>query len=360
MVRGSGRAVTREWNVGVVGYGWVTGAHITALQLIPGVRVAAVCSSRELDPEVLLRTHGVSIEVVHDLDALLGRDDIDVIDICSRSNLHSTQAIAAARARKHVIVEKPIALSLDELRGLQLAVRDSGVRTCVCFEVRFSPQFTATRSLLQQGLLGELHYAEVDYYDAVGPAFGQYEWNHLKVGGGSSLLSAGCHAVDSLLMFMGSEVTEVSSYATSSSHPEFARYEYPTTSVSIMRFDNGSIGKVALVLDAQQPYYLRVHLIGSQGTVLDGKVWSRQVDGLDRDRWTNLGVKLESSADVVEHPYLPQFEAFFAALNEDREMELTSLADAVPTFEVIFAADLSAEEGRPVQLNEIRAERGDG
>ena len=89
MVRGSGRAVTREWNVGVVGYGWVTGAHITALQLIPGVRVAAVCSSRELDPEVLLRTHGVSIEVVHDLDALLGRDDIDVIDICSRSNLHS-------------------------------------------------------------------------------------------------------------------------------------------------------------------------------------------------------------------------------------------------------------------------------
>ena len=257
-----------------------------------------------------------------------------------------------------MIVEKPIALSLDELRGLQLAVRDSGVRTCVCFEVGFA-QFTATRSLLQQGLLGELHYAEVDYYDAVGPAFGQYEWNRLKVGGGSSLLSAGCHAVDGLLMFMGSEVTEVSSYATSSSHPEFARYD-----TRPRRFP--SCVSTTAPSGRWHPSWMRSSrityesTIGSQGTVLDGKVWSRQVDRLDRDRWTNLGVKLESSADVVEHPYLPQFEAFFAALNEDREMELTSLADAVPTFEVIFAADLSAEEGRPVQLNEIRAERGDG
>jgi UDP-N-acetyl-2-amino-2-deoxyglucuronate dehydrogenase len=349
----------RQWNVGLVGYGWVTGAHITALQLIPGVRVAAICSSRDLDPAELEQRHGRPIEVVRDLDELLARPDIDVVDICSRSNLHASQAIAAARAGKHVIVEKPIALNLAELRDLEAAVRSSGVRTCVCFEVRYSPQFTATRSLLDIGMLGDLHYAELDYYDAVGPAFRQYEWNRLKVGGGSSLLSAGCHSVDGLLLFMGTDVTEVTSYATRSSHPEFVRYEYPTTSVTIMRFANGAIGKVASVLDAHQPYYLRVHLVGSEGTVLDGKVWSRRIEGLDRDRWTSLGVKLESSADVVEHPYLAQFEAFFAALDEDREMALTSLADAVPTFEVIFAADRSAEEGRPVRLEEIREERGD-
>ena len=352
--------MTREWTVGVVGYGWVTGAHITALQLVPGVRVVAVCSSRELDAAELEKRHGAHIEVLHDLDELLARPDIDVIDICSRSNLHAAQATAAARAGKHLIVEKPIALSLGDLRGLEAAVRDSNVRTCVCFEVRYSPQFTETKRLLDQGMLGELHYAELDYYDAVGPTFGQYEWNRLKVGGGSSLLSAGCHAVDGLLMFMGTDVTEVTSYATQSSHPEFERYEYPTTSVTIMRFANGSVGKVASVLDANQPYYLRVHLIGSEGTVLDGKVWSRRIEGLDRDTWTSLGVKLESSADVIEHPYLEQFEAFFAALNEDREMALTSLADAVPTFEVIFAADRSAEEGRTVQLDEIHGDRGDG
>jgi predicted dehydrogenase len=351
--------MTRAWNVGIVGYGWVTGAHITALQLVPGVRVAAVCSARNLDPAELQARHGTTIEVVNDFDAFVARDDIDVIDICSRSDLHAAQATSAARAGKHVIIEKPVALSIVELRTLEAAVRESGVRTCVCFEVRHSPQFSATQSLIENGLLGELHYAEMDYYDAVGPAFRQYEWNRLKVGGGSSLLSAGCHSVDGLLMFMGNDVREVTSYTARSSHPEFARYEYPTTSVSIMRFANGAVGKVASVLDAHQPYYLRVHLIGSEGSVLDGKVWSRRIAGLDPQRWTSLGVKLESSADVVEHPYLAQFEAFFAALNEDREMALTSLTDAIPTFEVIFAADRSAEEGRTVWLDEIREVRAD-
>ena len=87
----------------------------------------------------------------------------------------------------------------------------------------------------------------------------------------------------------------------------------------------------------------------------DGRFWSTQVAGLDPDRWSELGVKLESSSDVVEHPYRAQFEAFFEALAADREMALTSLSDAVPTFEVVFAADLSAESGRPVRMDEIRA-----
>jgi predicted dehydrogenase len=348
------RSTGRTWNVGIVGYGWVTGAHITALDAIPGVRVVAVCTGRDLDPAEFAARHGHPIDVVHDLDRLLARPDIDVVDICSRSNLHASQAIAAARARKHLIIEKPIALRLDDLRELESAVRMSGVRTCVCFEVRYSPQFTATRSLLDSGLLGTLHYAELDYFDAVGPRFAQYEWNRLREGGGSSLLSAGCHAVDGLLMFMADEPVEVVSYATRSSHPDFARYEYPTTSVTLIRFARGGLGKVASVLDAHQPYYLRVHLVGSEGTILDGKLWSTRIAGLHPDRWTELGVKLESSADVVEHPYLAQFRAFFAALDEGREMALTSLADAVPTFEVIFAADRSAETGRPVRVAEVR------
>jgi UDP-N-acetyl-2-amino-2-deoxyglucuronate dehydrogenase len=346
--------MSRSWNVGVVGYGWASGAHITALNLVPGVRVTAVCSSRALDPAELADRHGGQIEVTHELDDMLRRADIEVIDIGSRSNLHAGQAIAAARAGKHIIVEKPVALNLADVRTLEAAVREAGVRTCVCFEVRYSPQFSATRELIDGGLLGELHYAEVDYYDTVGPAFAQYEWNRLREGGGSSLLSAGCHAVDGLLFFMNDQVTEVVSYATQSTHPDFARYEYPTTSATLLRFARGGLGKVASVIDALQPYYLRVHLIGSQGSVLDGKVWSTKIPGLATDEWTVLGAKLESSADVAEHPYLAQFEAFFAALNEDREMALTSLADAVPTFEVVFAADRSAELGRPVQIEEVR------
>jgi predicted dehydrogenase len=114
------------------------------------------------------------------------------------------------------------------------------------------------------------------------------------------------------------------------------------------------VGKVASVVDAHQPYYLRVHLVGSDGAIMDGRLWSTRIAGLHPDRWTELGVKLESSADVVEHPYLAQFKAFFEALTAGREMPLTSLWDAVPAFEVVFAADRSAELGRPVAMSEIQ------
>jgi predicted dehydrogenase len=344
------------WRVGLVGYGWAAGAHLTALEKIADVEVVAVYTNRtDVDPDRLAADRGRAIPVVRDLEALLSLPDLDVVDICSRSDLHAAQAIAAANAGKHLIIEKPIALDVAELRALTSAVAASRVRTCVCFNIRFSPQFAATRSLLEGDLIGPLHYAEVDYYHEVGPAIAQYEWNRLRVGGGSSLLSVGCHSVDALLAVMGSPVEEVTSYATGSEHPDFARYEYPTSSVTILRFENGAIGKVASVMDAHGPYYFRVHLVGSHGVILDGKVWSSRIAGLDPDRWTELGVRLESSADVVHHSYEHQFRAFFDALAAHRDMPSTSLAESARTFEVVFAADRSAALGRPVRLAEITA-----
>jgi predicted dehydrogenase len=346
----------KTWRVAVIGYGWAAGAHLTALTQLPHVEVAAVCTGRaDVDAGRLQHEHGRPIEVVRDLETVLSRRDVDVIDICSRSELHAAQGVAAARAGKHVIIEKPVALHLDELRDLTRAVAESAVRSCVCFNIRFSPQFAATRALLDGDLIGPLHYAEVDYFHEVGTSVRQYEWNRLRVGGGSSLLSVGCHSVDALLAFMGSPVEEVSSYATASDHPVFARYEYPTSSVTILRFANGAVGKVASVMDAYQPYYFRVHLVGRDGVILDGKLWSSRIAGHDPDRWTELGVRLESSADVVHHSYEQQFRAFFDAIAADHEMPQTSLAEAARAFEVVFAADRSAAIGRPVRLDEVHA-----
>lgn len=343
----------RTWRVGVVGYGWAASAHLTALGRLSNVEVVAISTSRLDVDGVQVRRGERPIEIVRDVRDLIARDDIDVIDISSRSNLHAAQAIAAARSSKHVIIEKPIALNLGELRDLQRAVADAGVHTCVCFNERFSDQFTATKSFLDNDLIGPIHYAELDYYHEVGPSVQQYEWNRLKVGGGSSLLSCGCHAVDGLLLFMGTSPVEVTSYTTGSPNPIFARYEYPTSSVSIIKFENGSVGKVASIIDSYQPYHLRVHLVGSDGAIVDGKFWSTRIAGLDPNRWSELGVKLETSADVVHHPYLQQFRSFFQALDDDVEMPLTSLGEAAKSFELVFAADLSAEVGRPVRLAEL-------
>lgn len=249
-----------------------------------------------------------------------------------------------------MIIEKPLALSREDLARLGEVVEKAGVKTCVCFECRYSSQFLATKAIIDRGLLGEIHYGEVDYYHGIGPWYGQFRWNIRKDAGGSSLLSAGCHALDALLLCMGAEVESVSSYAAKSTNPIFASYEYPTSSVTILKFKDGRIGKTASVIDCLQPYYFHVHLVGSEGSLLDNKFHSNQIHGLNKSQWSELSMKMLDSGDVSDHPYQTQFQAFFDALEQGREMPLTSLKEALVSHKVIFAADQSAEEGRSVQL----------
>jgi len=243
---------------------------------------------------------------------------------------------------------------MGDCRAIAEAVSEAGVQACVCFECRYSSQFLTTKAVIDQGLLGEIHYGEVDYYHGIGPWYGQFRWNTSKANGGSSLLSAGCHAMDALLLCMGSEVESVTSAATGSKNADFATYEYPTTSVTIVNFADGRVGKVASVIDCLQPYYFHTHLVGSAGSLLDRRFHSTKLGGLDKAAWSELSMKMLDSGDVSDHPYQTQFQAFFDALGRGEAMALTSLDEAMKSFEVIFAADLSANEKRKVELSEIR------
>jgi predicted dehydrogenase len=340
----------KKYKVGVIGYGWVAGAHIAAINAMKQAEVAAVFSSRKLDDTELSAKHGSKIRSFTNLRQMLRESGVDVVSVCSYPYDHVAHAIESAKAGKHLIIEKPLALSLKDLKRMQEAVREAGVKTCVCFECRYSSQFLTTKAVIDQGLLGKIHYGEIDYYHGIGPWYGQFRWNTKRNAGGSSLLSAGCHALDALLLCMGAEVESVSSYATGSANKDFAKYEYPTTSVTIVQFKDGRLGKVASVIDCLQPYYFHVHLVGSEGSLLDNKFFSTKLRGLNKSKWSELSMKLLDSGDVSDHPYQMQFQAFFDALDKGKEMPLTSLADAARTHEVIFAADQSAKEGKPVKL----------
>lgn len=345
--------MSKKYNVGIIGYGWAAGAHIAAINATTQAHVTAIWSSRPLDSAELGAKHGSPITAFTDLEAMLASGKVDVVDITSYPNQHAAQFIAAARAGKHVIVEKPLAISWDEIVQMQRAAAESGVRTCVCFECRWSSQFLTTKAVLDAGLIGSVHYGEIDYYHGIGPWYGQYRWNTRRELGGSALLTAGCHALDALLLCMGSEVEEVTSYATQSAHPTFAAYEYPTSAVTILRFANGAVGKCAAVVDCFQPYYFHTHLVGSEGSILDRRFHSQKLGGLNKSAWSELSMKMLDSGDVSDHPYQTQFQAFFDALDAGKEMPLTSFADAFQTHRVIAAADRSAAERRAVKLSEI-------
>jgi predicted dehydrogenase len=332
----------KKYNVGIIGYSWAAGAHIEAINKTSYAHVTAICSSRELDSEVISVKHGGVITCYTDLPHMLADPNIHAISICSYPADHAKQAIMAAEAGKHLIIEKPLALTWDDCLAVEKAVQKAGVRTCVCFECRYSSQLLTIKSLIDQGLFGRIHYGEIDYYHGIGPWYGQFRWNIKKEAAGSSLLSAGCHAMDALLLCMGSEFEAVSSYSTYSANTDFAKYEYPSSSVSIIKFRNGAIGKVASIIDCLQPYYFHFHLVGSEGSLLDNKFYSTRYSSLNKNKWSELSMKMLDSGDVSDHPYQVQFEAFFNSIDEGREMPLTSLADALKTHELIFAADKSA------------------
>src|SRR3954470_566399 len=98
----------RDFHVGIVELGWAAGAHLETCKKVNGAKVTAVCSRRALDPAALEKQYGVPLRAYTDFDRMLADPDIDIIDICTPHPFHAQQAIAAAQAGKHLLIEKPI------------------------------------------------------------------------------------------------------------------------------------------------------------------------------------------------------------------------------------------------------------
>src|SRR5947207_3033055 len=96
----------KKYNVGIIGYGWVSGAHIAAINATPHAQVTAVYSSRRLDGAQLSQRHGSQIRCFEDLDSMLADANIHVVSVCGYPQDHARQAVAAAQAGKHLIIEK--------------------------------------------------------------------------------------------------------------------------------------------------------------------------------------------------------------------------------------------------------------
>src|SRR5438094_315324 len=138
----------------VVGTGVAGHYHATAIAQTPGARLVAVCRANAARTGESTAQFGVPCEP--DLDALLARSDVDVVCIATPSGLHAQQALAAARARKHVLVEKPLALTLADADALIAECRRSAVLLGVMLQRRTDPTFRAIRAGIEQGALGRL------------------------------------------------------------------------------------------------------------------------------------------------------------------------------------------------------------
>jgi predicted dehydrogenase len=336
----------RTLGVGIIGMSWVAGEHIKAYQQNKHCQVVALASHSQERAEEMRRTHGLTeARIYADYRALLADDSVDVVSICSMNHLHEEQAIAAAEAGKHMLVEKPMALSLDGVRRIQKAVEQAGVKCQGGFELRWSPYFLSIHQMIEAGFFGDIYYAECDYFSGNWPNwYAGYDWVKTKAQGGSALPAAGCHAVDAIRQFVNAEATEVFAYAGNFT----GTMEWDPTILTVIRFANGAIGKVGCTLEGNVKYTFNVRLHGAKGTLVNDRFRTTYLDpGLEG--WAQFPTILPDTPDVTHHPFPGEIDDLIDAIRHDRQ-PLLNPADDAKTYEIVFAAEQSAREGRPVAL----------
>ncbi|HOJ40369.1 MAG TPA: Gfo/Idh/MocA family oxidoreductase [bacterium] len=338
----------KELKAAVVGTGWVSGEHMAAYQANPHTRLVAVCGRTRESAERKLREYGFEAKIYTELEEMLRREKPDILSICTPNHLHASQTILSARAGVNLIIEKPVALTEEELSAMLKAVRESSVKTLVSFVLHWNPLLMIIDALLKDNAIGKIYYGEVDYYHGIGPWYKQYWWNIKKEIGGSSLLSAGCHAVDALLWFMKEKPVEVFAYSTRSANASFDRYEYDPTSVTLIRFENGSIGKVTSSLDCKTPYIFNIGLFGSLGTIRNNQLFSHKLTG--QTGYATIPTILPDSGDVTHHPFEGEVNHLVDCLLNNRK-PFPDIEDTSLTHRLIFAADTAAATGKPQKIS---------
>ncbi|MDP6153299.1 MAG: Gfo/Idh/MocA family oxidoreductase [Phycisphaeraceae bacterium] len=340
-------AKKKTYGVGIIGTGWVAGAHVMNFKKIDATQVVAICSRTKSRADAFVREQGLSDAGTYNKVAdFLKHDGLDIVVIATPHPNHPAETIAAARAGKHIVIEKPAALTAGELRKMVAEVNKTKVKTSVCFEVRWCGASQNIKAMLDQNLIGNVHYGHTAYHHGIGPWYAQWEWNRKKQMAGSAELTAGCHAVDLLIWLMNTRVSHVSAMGVKGKRNTL-KYNYETVSTVNLQFASGAIGNVSTNIECRQPYLFPILLQGDKGSIWNDKVST--TDWPTTQGWAHVPSAQPDSGDVNDHPYLGQFEYFIDCLQNNRRPH-NDLRNAAHAHEVCFAIQQSVRTNKTVKV----------
>jgi predicted dehydrogenase len=309
-------------NVGIVGTQFMGRAHSNAwmdvdtfydLPLRPVLRAACDNVAENLAP--FCRRFGWESQET-DWQRLIARDDIDVIDICTSNATHMPIAVAAARAGKHILCEKPMAMNAAEAQAMLAAAQGADIKHMVAFNYRRVPAIALARQMIEEGKIGRVfHFNAVYYQDwLVDPAF-PYVWRHDKKTAGSGAHGdMNAHIVD-LARFLVGEIE-----AVCGAEEVFIKERQRTGGAgagqvtaddalfSLARFGNGALGSfMATRFATGRKNFLRFELFGSEGSLLfnlerlnEIQYFTRREAGAEQGFRTIL-------ATESDHPYVDRW-----------------------------------------------------
>jgi len=251
---------------GIIGCGMIAEYHTRAINEIEGARVVAAYSRNPENGRKIadLASAKGPCPVFDDLGAMLALPDLDVVCVCTPSGAHLDPAVRAAEAGKHVVVEKPLEITLPRCDAIIAACDRAGVRLCTIFPSRFSPANLRLKEAIDLGRFGRLTLGDTyvkwwrtqQYYDSGG---WRGTWD---LDGGGALMNQAIHNVDLIAWLMG-EVESVQAMTATLAHE---RIEVEDTAVACLRFKSGALGVIEAATSAYPGLLKRTEIHGDRGS----------------------------------------------------------------------------------------------
>lgn len=336
----------KKLGAAIIGCGQVAKEYVKAFQKDERSHVCSLVSRNRANAERYRDRYDLQCTIETDASRMLGQDDVDIVVVCTPHYLHTEHVVAAAEAGKHVIIEKPVAVTMEDVRKQQETVRRNKVKTIVSFVLRWNPLLMTIDRLLEQGVFGDVFMVEVDYLHRIWLTL-DVKWYASLQQSGTALLTGGCHAVDALRWFARTEVEQVCAYHVKTENP----IEYPGTISVNVKFKDGKIGRSTTSFDAQMPYRFNIGIYGTEGTLRNDELFAPKLFPGQKD-FMKIPCILPDSADVAHHSFVDEVSHFLDCIIDDKR-PFPDLDDAAKTMDVCFAADLSAESGKPVAISDL-------
>lgn len=358
---------------GIVGCG-VIGAHHAKMiseQLSGLAELVAVCDVVPERYEKLAAQHGG--DGYRSMSDMYRRDDIDAVIVCTPSGQHAGHGVAALRAGKHVVIEKPIDVSLDAADQLRAARDEGGRQLAVISQHRFDTASSIVHDAVSGGRFGRLTsgICQVSWWRSQ-PYYDSGEWRGTwRFDGGGALMNQSIHTIDLMLWMLG-EVDEVYAYTDLLAHE---RMEVEDTAVAAVRFASGAVGTILGTTAAYPGLTTRLHIHGSRGSAVidnddltyfhaatgDATGFDYGASGRANQAEEVLaqsgaaGEGIGKDAAGLSNAHAKQLRDFIEAVRDDRP-PLVTAEDGRRAIELILAIYESGRSGKPIRLGSERAQ----
>ncbi len=352
---------------GIVGCGKVTDLHAAALTELETAEFVAVCSRSDSKASEWARRYGV--KGYADVEEMVAAEELNVVIVCTPHPAHAVPAVAAMRTGAHVLVEKPLASSLEDCDAMIATAKKEGVLLGTVSQRRFYEPCQRIRRAIDAGKIGRPALGVVNMFGWRDKAYYESDpWRGTWDGeGGGVLVNQAPHQLDLLLWYMG-EPEQLCGYWDNLNHPYI---EVEDTAVAIVRFRNGGLGNV-VVSNSQNPaLYGRVCIYGSNGAAAGvrtdgGAMFIAGMSNIEEpplnDTWTVPGEsdllgqwrredsELFGRIDAMKHYHRLQVADFLNAILEDRPPHVTA-EDGRRTVALFTAIYRSQREGGTIVLS---------